>query len=711
MEIVILVATTIVVFKYSLLWNTRSLRTDENKKLYTSFSYLSLYRSLYLSKILFHTKNSTFWNYLNFVSQVSKPEKNSSFRVPFLLPGLIAGLILINSNAATAQSYICDGRIYILNSSEAAPNGHIFRHWEYSSTGVANSYTIIAGATNPNYTFTASLNPNNSGFYRALYTNNGGAQGWYYSIQLIVTTTPSAPSAVGASRCGPGAVTLSASGTPSGVTYNWYSTPTGGTSLATTSTYTTPSLSTTTTYYLTTTTGSCESNRTPVTATINTVPTAPIGNGGSTCGPGSVSLTASVGANGTTARWYAASSGGTVLSTGTSFTTPSISTTTTYYVSSFNTTTGCESTRTAVTATVNTVPAAPSATGGSRCGSGTVTLNASGSTGSFNWYSSSTGDTALATNTSSYTTPSISSTTTYYVAAINSSSCESSRTAVTATVNQPSDAPATTGASREGAGSVTLSASGAPSGGSYRWYTVNSGGTAIGGAIQANYTTPSLDQTTTYYVSTVGANGCESARTAVTATITPSPLPIQLAYFTGNTADNKVQLQWVTASEINNDRFEIERSKNGRNFEKIGTVKGNGNSAQMLRYNFTDANGGSGTVYYRLRQVDYNGEFSYSKVISFSLGNLPETGIVEAYPNPFNSELKMIVTVPSTGEVSLEIVNTSGKIVYTDKKYMLEGVNDVYLPLSSLSSGLYVLKLSGTNINSTQKVIKSQYTH
>ena len=89
----------------------------------------------------------------------------------------------------------------------------------------------------------------------------------------------------------------------------------------------------------------------------------------------------------------------------------------------------------------------------------------------------------------------------------------------------PLQAPATTSNSRCGAGSVLLSASGAPAGGSYRWYTVATGGTAIGGATGPTYTTPALVTTTTYYVSAV-LGGCEStSRTAVTATINPVPSP------------------------------------------------------------------------------------------------------------------------------------------------------------------------------------------
>ncbi|WP_439879799.1 T9SS type A sorting domain-containing protein [Pontibacter sp. MBLB2868] len=188
----------------------------------------------------------------------------------------------------------------------------------------------------------------------------------------------------------------------------------------------------------------------------------------------------------------------------------------------------------------------------------------------------------------------------------------------------------------------------------------------------------------------------------------PTPLPVHLAYFTGSPEEGKVLLQWVTAMEKDNDRFEIERSTNGEQFEQIGIVKGNGNSSQAIRYNFTDKNPGTGTVYYRLRQVDYSGESSYSKIISVALGQLPVAGTAQAYPNPFTSELHAVVTLPGAQEVKLEVVDIRGQAVYSGRQAMLAGFNQVNLPLQALRTGLYFLKLSGPNINTTLKVLKAR---
>jgi hypothetical protein len=169
-----------------------------------------------------------------------------------------------------------------------------------------------------------------------------------------------------------------------------------------------------------------------------TAPAAPTFTNGSRCDSGTVALSA--GGSPGTYNWYAAIKGGTSLGTSAAFVTPIISQTTVYYVTAVSVT-GCESSpRTAVTATVNFTPMAPTAINGSRCGPGPVTLAVSQSSGSYKWYASLSDAVELAT-TASFTTPSITANTTYYASAVNASCGTSlSRTAVTAYVSDCSDA-------------------------------------------------------------------------------------------------------------------------------------------------------------------------------------------------------------------------------------------------------------------------------
>jgi gliding motility-associated-like protein len=168
--------------------------------------------------------------------------------------------------------------------------------------------------------------------------------------------------------------------------------------------------------------------------TVNAIPTAPTVVAANRCETGSVSLTASGGTNGQY-KWYTLASGGTAIAgeVNSSYTTPSLSATTTYFVSVTNA--GCESTRSSVTATVTTT-AAPTVTGGSACPGNTLALTASGATnGQYKWYTVASGGTAIAGEVnSSYTTPILSATTTYYVT-ITTGACESARAPVTAAVS------------------------------------------------------------------------------------------------------------------------------------------------------------------------------------------------------------------------------------------------------------------------------------
>jgi hypothetical protein len=237
------------------------------------------------------------------------------------------------------------------------------------------------------------------------------------------------------SSCGASAITFTGTALGAGITLDWYDAASGGNLLSQgTTTYTTPVISTTTTYYVAarnTTTGCVSATRTAVIATIYAIPTISTATGASICASGTTTLQATTAAG--TINWYAASTGGASLGTGTSFTTPNINTTTTYYADVTNN--GCTSSpRTAVVATVNALPTLTSTTGASICGTGTATLQATAAAGTINWYAASTGGASLGTGTS-YTTPSIATNTTYYAAVTNNGCTSNPRTAVVATVN------------------------------------------------------------------------------------------------------------------------------------------------------------------------------------------------------------------------------------------------------------------------------------
>jgi len=187
---------------------------------------------------------------------------------------------------------------------------------------------------------------------------------------------------------------------------------------------------TTTTYTITSNVGCSSSVNTSF--TVGSLPTLTSTTPASRCDTGILNLDAT--ASSGTINWFAAATGGTSLGTGSPFTTPSLSSTTTYYVEANNN--GCLSARTAVVASVYTTPTITSSTPGARTGAGTVTLSATTSGGTIKWYTVSTGGTSIATGTS-FTTPVISTTTTYYVEAVNGICASTPRTAIVATIKYP----------------------------------------------------------------------------------------------------------------------------------------------------------------------------------------------------------------------------------------------------------------------------------
>ncbi len=309
---------------------------------------------------------------------------------------------------------------------------------------------------------------------------------------------------------------ISITGTPaaSASTYAWTSVPSGFTSSQQNPTAN-PSAGTTSYNVVVTQTasGCMGSNSAPITVTAG--PTITGTTPGSRCDSGTVALSAA--ASSGTINWYDVATGGTLLGSGTNFTTPGIAATTTYYVEASDL--GCTTpARTAVVATIGGAgPAVTGTTPGSTCNSGTVVLGATSVTGTINWWDSPTGGTLLGTGPS-YTTPVISSTTTYYVDATLNSCTTVNRTGVVATVNLSPAAPSSPVASPSSmcsGSSSTLSAT-INIGQTVDWFSTSCGVDPVSSVV-----TPGT--TTTYYAMTEDLNtGCLST-TCVNVTINVTP--------------------------------------------------------------------------------------------------------------------------------------------------------------------------------------------
>ena len=172
-------------------------------------------------------------------------------------------------------------------------------------------------------------------------------------------------------------------------------------------------------------------------------------------------------------------------------------------------------------------------------------------------------------------------------------------------------------------------------------------------------------------------------------------LPIELLSFNHEVINQQqVQLNWLTASEVNNSHFTIEKSKDARVWREVDRVEGAGNSNSPLSYSTVDENPWNGISYYRLKQTDYNGDFTYSEVIPVEL-NIQEVATIQLYPNPAISTL-YIESDESTLNNTM-ILNAAGQDV--SNKINIQGnFNGVQvMDVSNLSPGIYYIKSNTTS--------------
>ena len=183
-----------------------------------------------------------------------------------------------------------------------------------------------------------------------------------------------------------------------------------------------------------------------------------------------------------------------------------------------------------------------------------------------------------------------------------------------------------------------------------------------------------------------GGNISNQNDAASTYTYTTGSLPVTLMAFSGRYQEGVGNvLSWATASEKNNALFQVERSVDAQRFESIGTVKGKGTTAARSQYTFTDANASAAVTYYRLKQVDIDGQFTYTRTIALRRGE--GTVALKTYPNPVVTELSYEVDAKVD---ALRIRNMAGMNVL-DRKVGSEMTNRV--DVSRLSAGTYVFEV------------------
>jgi hypothetical protein len=216
--------------------------------------------------------------------------------------------------------------------------------------------------------------------------------------------------------------------------------------------------------------------------------------------------------------------------------------------------------------------------------------------------------------------------------------------------------------------------------------------------------------------SAVGSNPYSSTRSGITSGSvfgvgSGGTLPVTLIHFSGHKQYQAVQLDWVTASEINNDHFVLQRSVNGKNFETVATIKGNGTTANRSTYDYLDKAAGSiakgsqvSKLYYRLVQVDADHTQTESEVITIAMD--AETGAmnVQVSPNPFMDITTVSVNATKTEQAVLKVTDLQGRLVFEKDIQLEAGENPIVLDqlATTTSSGVYFVNI----ITGSESVVK-----
>ena len=197
-----------------------------------------------------------------------------------------------------------------------------------------------------------------------------------------------------------------------------------------------------------------------------------------------------------------------------------------------------------------------------------------------------------------------------------------------------------------------------------------------------------------------------------------SALPVELSSFSAIVKGDEVELNWQTATEVNNYGFEVERTsprpspyqgeggEAGRGWEKIGFVEGHGNSNSPKQYSFTDSNPPGGKIQYRLKQIDSDGKYEYSKVVDVNIEVPTEFELAQNFPNPFNPTTTIQYNIPNAGHVTLKIFDVLGKetstLINADQS---AGSYEVTFNAANLPSGVYIYKIEAGSFVSVKKLL------
>lgn len=192
------------------------------------------------------------------------------------------------------------------------------------------------------------------------------------------------------------------------------------------------------------------------------------------------------------------------------------------------------------------------------------------------------------------------------------------------------------------------------------------------------------------------ANSTLPAKFLIDATMQTAYLPIKLTYFSGVKEGKNNVLKWETSNEINNLGFEIERSSDGKEFSKIGYRESNaknGNSSSLLAYYFTDNSPLTTTNFYRLKQLDKDGEISYSEIVAIKSSATEKTTIVSLFPNPSNLNTNIVLNSIQAENYTIAVTDLMGKMISKQNIAAQKGINKINIQTTQFATGTYLIKV------------------
>jgi hypothetical protein len=183
-------------------------------------------------------------------------------------------------------------------------------------------------------------------------------------------------------------------------------------------------------------------------------------------------------------------------------------------------------------------------------------------------------------------------------------------------------------------------------------------------------------------------------------------LPVDLVSFHATATELGNLLQWQTASERDNDFFEIQRSTDALNWEGIAKITGTGNSDQPIAYQYLDSNPLVGRVFYRLKQVDFDGAFEYSFIVSVVTGELPGFKVLQVFPNPTTGDIQASYVSNNDTPIKVSLMNTMGQVLLVKEVFNTFGSNQISIAIPGNQAGIYILRLENSNIVNSTKILR-----